>query len=138
MALAKVEEINDGKITILMNEPEGCEDCDSLACSVAGRRRVTVKNPAGLELKPGDTIHVTPREGIMWGAAFILFVLPLAFFAGGTYLGHNYGDLLRLPFAPELNGIICGILLLLICLPLIRKFGKKYIGEGETLEIKKF
>jgi positive regulator of sigma E activity len=134
MVRAKVEEVKGDRITLNMEQPEHCEECDSLACAVAGRRKATVNKPHNMEIKQGDTLEVSPRKGIMWGTAFILFVLPLFFFSAGTYLGYN---LKLLPLSAEMNGIIGGAILLIISLPLIRHFGKKYTADGETLEIKK-
>ena len=70
-----------------------CAGCDAgAACDACDRaearpQRALVRNPAGIDAQPGETVVVETESSRMLLTAFIVYFLPLAAFIAGYLIG---------------------------------------------------
>ncbi len=136
MPTATVEKIEGSTARVSCQSNPRCDSCEAIGCVGAVETEIEVEIPENTTLSVGDEVEITPEREIMWHVGALLFLLPLLLFIGGIFLGHWFAGYYQLPLTPETSGFLLGLLLILLCSPLIRKYGNKLVTEQFVVQIK--
>lgn len=106
----RVIEAGDGLAKVVVMRREACSHCR--ACDFGRTDRVVVEagNPVGA--RAGDEVVLELESARVLGAAFVAYLVPLAFMVVGLYLGGSLARAVGRPGSASLFGIGLGFALL--------------------------
>lgn len=122
-----VIEAESGKAKIRVMRHGDCKNCG--ACPGDDSTLVSVRNT--LHALPGQRVAFKMKQGSMLGAAFIVYILPLAAAAAGYAGGWLLSQKTRLaPIPCEIGAVMLGLIGSLI---LIKHWDQKISNDTQTL-----
>jgi len=91
---AYVSEVAAGRVWIEKNRKSSCSGCaeacpSSLASGLFGEKRVRLSVRTDLPLSPGDKIVIGVAEDVLAKGSLLIYLLPLAGFFAGAWLGKS-------------------------------------------------
>ncbi|ADL11846.1 SoxR reducing system RseC family protein [Acetohalobium arabaticum] len=123
---AKVVEVNDELATVEIQRHGSCDKCGK--CGDDNDIEVEATNPIGA--KEGDVVAIELRDSNVFGAALVVYFVPLLSLFLGYFIGQwfsgNYGF-----GSSDLVGALVGISSMVISFLFVRKYGEINNSKGK-------
>lgn len=130
---------SEDQATVRLLKHTACGDCG--ACHLGDdSKHITVEAINDLNAKPGDLVEIDLAAPNVLGAAFIMYMIPLAVLVAGVVLGSLLASLIGFSHVKDLIGAVLGLGAMVVVYMQIKKrehtfkASKKYLSKIRSVK----